>query len=161
EQFALWSAGYVVLALLTLVCAGVVWRSAPYVRQDVCAVPSNAEHRGVGSHWRWMALAFVPSSLLLGVTTTLTTDLAPMPLLWVGPLALYLLTFVLVFARRPPIPHEWMVRALPPAVMGLVPVLASGLVQPFWIPLHLATFFVAAMVCHGALARLRPGVSEL
>ena len=103
-----------------------------------------------------MALAFVPSSLLLGVTTALTTDLAPLPLLWVVPLSLYLLSFVLVFARRPLLPHALMVRALPLAVMALVPVLAAGLVQPFLIPLHLLTFFVAAMVCHGELARLRP-----
>ena len=54
-----------------------------------------------------------------------------------------------------------MVRALPLAVMALVPVLAAGLVQPFWIPLHLLTFFVAAMVCHGELARLRPAAHDL
>ncbi len=55
--------------------------------------------------WRrrlhWLALSFVPSSLLLGVTTYISTDLAAIPLFWVVPLALYLLTFVLVFARRP------------------------------------------------------------
>ena len=48
---------------------------------------------------RWVALAAVPSSLMLGVTTALTTNVAPVPLLWVLPLALYLLSFILVFSR--------------------------------------------------------------
>jgi hypothetical protein len=91
----------------------------------------------------------------------LTTDLAPIPLLWAVPLSLYLLSFILAFARRHPVPHAAMVRALPPAVMALVPVLAAGLVQPFLIPLHLATFFLAAMVCHGELARTRPPARDL
>ena len=49
----------------------------------------------------WTALAFVPSSLLLGVTTHITMDIAAVPLLWVVPLMLYLLTFILTFAQRP------------------------------------------------------------
>src|SRR6266566_173717 len=61
--------------------------------------------------WRgralWIALAFVPSSLLLGVTSYITTDVASAPLLWVIPLALYLLSFVVAFARRPPIRASW------------------------------------------------------
>ena len=55
---------------------------------------------------RWVALAFVPSSLMLAVTTYLSSEIEPMPLLWVIPLAIYLLTFTLVFARRPPVPHR-------------------------------------------------------
>ena len=57
---------------------------------------------------------------MLGVTTYLTTDIAAIPLLWVIPLALYLLTFILAFARRPPLAHAWMVRVLPMAVVLLV-----------------------------------------
>ena len=60
---------------------------------------------------RWAGLALVPSSLMLSVTTSVTTDIAPVPLLWVIPLGLYLLTFVLAFAGRqrvpPAIVHRW------------------------------------------------------
>ena len=65
--------------------------------------PAAPAARAIG--WRqrlhWLALAFAPSSLLLAVTAYITTDLASVPLLWVVPLSLYLLTFVIVFARRP------------------------------------------------------------
>ena len=65
-----------------------------------------------------MALAFVPSSLMLGVTTALTTDIPAIPLFWVLPLALYLLSFVLVFARKPLLSHLWLSRRLPFADSG-------------------------------------------
>jgi len=55
---------------------------------------------------RWLALAFAPSSLLLGVTTFISTDIASFPLMWVIPLALYLLTFVLVFSRTTTLPYR-------------------------------------------------------
>jgi hypothetical protein len=161
EQERLWAIGYLVLALLMLACTVAVWRSG---RTDspITEVDRAGDDRpDLFSRLRWMALAFVPSSLLLGVTTFLTTDVAPVALLWVIPLALYLLSFVLVFARRPLVPHTWTVRALPLTVTTLVLVLAAGLVQPFWIPVHLATFFLIALVCHGELARLRPLASGL
>ncbi|MDR3638894.1 MAG: fused MFS/spermidine synthase [Isosphaeraceae bacterium] len=110
---------------------------------------------------RWVALAFVPSSWLLGVTTYLTTDIAPVPLLWVVPLALYLLSFILVFARGTRPIDAWGVRLLPLLAFPLALVLGLGLAQAFWLPLHLLTFFAGALVCHGALARDRPGVYGL
>ena len=161
EQERLWAIGYLVLAALTLACAGAVWRSAGAVPLDSGREESSAGRPGLGIGLRWVALSFVPSSLLLGVTTALTTDLAPVPLLWVVPLTLYLVSFILVFARRSLVPHTLMVRMLPPAVLALVPALAAGLVHPFWIPLHLLAFFAATMVCHGELARLRPRASDL
>jgi hypothetical protein len=87
-----------------------------------------------------------------------TTDLAAIPLLWVIPLALYLLSFILVFARRPPVPHVWMVRALPVVTLlvGFGLILAPGLASLLLVPLHWLALFVAAMVCHGELARDRP-----
>ena len=84
---------------------------------------------------RWVVLAFIPSSLMLGVTMYLTTDIAAIPLLWVIPLALYLLTFILTFARRPILPHSWMVRALPMAAVVLALVLSiSSVAQPISLP---------------------------
>src|SRR5205085_6247069 len=113
-----------------------------------------------GRWLHWLALAFVPSSLMLGVTTYLTTDIAAMPLLWVLPLTLYLLSFILVFAKRPPLPHAWMVRALPVVLLCLVFVMVAGgtfqLRAIAAMPLHLLALFVVAMVCHGELAAHRP-----
>jgi hypothetical protein len=101
--------------------------------------------------------------MMLGLTTYLTTDIAPVPLLWVLPLAIYLLTFVLVFARRPPIRHALMVR------WQAVLLVATALML-FWggydilsllLLLHLISFFVTAMVCHGELSRTRPDAERV
>ena len=113
---------------------------------------------------RWLVLSFAPSSLLLGVTAHISTDIAAVPLLWVIPLALYLLTFVLVFARRSLLPHAWMVRVQPPLVLLLAVLFFHSLmvnVPWLWLLLHLATFFVTAMVCHGELAQSRPDPEHL
>jgi len=110
---------------------------------------------------RILALAAVPSALLLGVTRYLTTDVAAVPLLWIVPLALYLATFVHAFARRSLVPQRLLARLLAPALIALVilylsnrTVLAFGLV-------HLLVFALAALYCHGALARLRPPAADL
>jgi hypothetical protein len=162
RQGQLWSAGYALLVALTLACVPAAWRSRGPSTEEVPSDPAPTLDR---PEWRrrlrWVFLAFVPSSLMLGATTYLSTDIAPVPLLWVVPLAIYLLTFILAFARRPIVPHAAMVRALPIAAMLLAPALAAGLVQPFWIPLHLLTFALAAMVCHGELARDRPSAQHL
>ena len=117
----------------------------------------------MGQRGRWLVLAAVPSSLMLGVTTHVTTNLAAVPLLWVVPLMLYLLTFVLVFARKPLIPHVWMVRCLPLVVIpaGLLIFFEPPLLRWDSIALHMVAFFVVAMVCHGELVRQRPSVRHL
>ena len=156
-QSRYWSVGYGLLAVLTIACAAASRRpSAMETPPD-----EGAARPGVGRWVRWAALGFVPSSLMLGVTTFLTTEIAAIPLLWVVPLAIYLLTFILVFARRPPVSHERMLRLLPLLATCLVVVIGLGATQPGWIGLHLLTFFVAAMACHGELARLRPPVRDL
>jgi hypothetical protein len=113
---------------------------------------------------RWLALAFVPASLLLGVTTYLSTDIATIPLLWVIPLALYLLTFILVFARRQLVPVRLVGRTLPLGILLLtICILSADMQPPIWllIPLHLLTFFGAGLFCHGELARDRPEPAHL
>jgi len=104
----------------------------------------------------WVALAFIPSSWLLGVTAYITTDLAAIPLLWTVPLGIYMLTYILAFAPGSQRAAHVAPGFLPLVVVPLVMVLAAGLVQLFWMPLHLAAFFVGALVCHGQLAALRP-----
>jgi hypothetical protein len=112
---------------------------------------------------RWALLAFVPSSLVLGVTTYVTTDLVAVPLLWVVPLALYLLSFVVVFARARLISRGLAARILPGAAVMLALVYLSGATQPAWflILFHLVFLFAAAMVCHGQLADERPHARHL
>ena len=162
EQGLVWAAGYGALALVITGCALVVWRGRS--AEAIAPAPASVE-RDEGIGWprrlRWLALALVPSSLLLAATTHITTDLAAVPLLWVVPLALYLLTYVVAFARRPWLRHAWMVKAQPFVLIPLALLFTWNL--PFWVglPMHLMGLFVSALVCHGELARLRPGADQL
>jgi hypothetical protein len=110
---------------------------------------------------RWILLAFVPSSLMLGCTSHLSANVASVPLLWIAPLALYLLSFIVAFARATP---AWVHRAM---ILGLPLALAFQLAGEGTKSLgtslatHLTTLFVAATVCHGELARSRPSTRWL
>jgi hypothetical protein len=164
EQSSMWSGGYAALVLLTAACFYFAYRQSTMHRAIAIERPEPAVPGATldGPGWRqrlhWIALAFVPSSLLLGVTTFLTTDVAAVPLLWIVPLVIYLLSFVLVFARRAFVPHGLMVRMLPLWVLPLAWLIAFDTTLPVAIqaPIHLLTFFLAAMVCHGELAKRRP-----
>ncbi|MEP7382649.1 MAG: fused MFS/spermidine synthase, partial [Gemmatimonadota bacterium] len=120
--------------------------------QDPTLIPTNA--------WRlrWVLLAFAPSSLLLGVTTYLSTDIAAVPFLWVVPLALYLLSFVIVFAREPLLNRRIMLGLQVGLTLGLLIFLGAqpGRNLAAIATLHLTAFFVTAMVCHRELADSRP-----
>jgi hypothetical protein len=109
---------------------------------------------------RWLALATVPSSLLLGVTAHLSTDIAAVPLLWVIPLALYLLSFVLVFARWQVLSLRWMTWLQAGGLAFLAAMFYLGGLRTSQIilagSLHLIVFFFTCMVCHGQLAADRP-----
>jgi spermidine synthase len=108
-------------------------------------------------------LALVPSSLMLSVTSYLTTNLTPFPLLWVIPLAIYLLSFVIVYMTRPLIPHRLVQRLLPWVLTPLVIAVALLPTQLVWglVPLHLLGLFVVSLACHGALAADRPNPAAL
>lgn len=162
RQSQYWSWGYSSLILLFGVCAIWGWVKPKPTGSHAENSEVKADEPITALTWaRWCALAFLPSSLMLGVTTYLSTDIASGPMLWIVPLALYLLSFILTFARREWIPHVWMLNALPWTTMVLVAVLAAGLVWKIWIPIHLLNFFVVAMVCHGTLARSRPASTHL
>nr|WP_047575833.1 fused MFS/spermidine synthase [Methylobacterium sp. ZNC0032] len=122
------------------------------------AVPVTAAQR-----FGWVALAFVPSGLLVAVTAHISTDVAAVPLLWVVPLALFLLTFVIVFQRRPVLPHRWMLH-LQLALTALLLVAIVAKPDIGWIAtlaLHLGLFFTTAMVAHGELVKRRPDAARL
>ncbi len=171
DQARLWAGGYGLLVGLIVVCAVLLWR-APISGVTVAGSVEGSGTLANGGEelaptafqrLRWVMLAFAPSSLLLGVTTYLSTDVASVPLLWVVPLAIYLLTFVLVFARRPPLPHWLMVRLAPFSIIPIALLFGVGGKTRGWFdfPLHLQAFFVLAMVCHGELVRYRPGTAHL
>jgi SAM-dependent methyltransferase len=95
-QALAWAAGFVALALSILLCGRLAGTSAPPAVKDLGQGP--ADEPGPFRQLRWVLLAFVPSSLMLGLTTHITTDIAAIPLLWILPLALYLLSFIFVFS---------------------------------------------------------------
>ena len=163
-QARIWSLGYAVLAILILMCAGLCWNTAGRAEQSVSNDPDSLpEAIPLRTRLRWIALAAVPSSLILGVTTAITADVPAIPLFWVVPLALYLLSFVLVFARRQIIAPALFNQRLPILILcGLVPgMLQSRLPLPFLLPLYVILLFSVAMVCHGELAATRPTVNHL
>jgi len=161
-QNLMWTAGYGLLILLIAGCGVVLLRSpkaaADLQREDTQALPPGWVLRA-----RWIFLAAVPSGLLIAVTAHISTDVAAAPLLWVLPLSLYLLTWVLVFQSRPLLPHRWMLTLQPIAIAGVAVLLAVGGEQNLLLTLggHQLCFFVIAMACHGELARTRPPAKYL
>ena len=119
---------------------------------------------------RWIGLAAVPSSMMLGVTTYITTDLTPSPILWLLPLMIYLLTFVLVFSRWEGgawtgLPHTIFLWIQPFFLFLLIPLVALGQQMPGGliptVVVHLLAFTVTTFVCHGELAKDRPSTMFL
>ncbi len=163
EQQMIWSAGYGLLCLCVGFCAWVFWRQGQSL-SPVDELPEVDSTLPLNVKLHWMALAFVPSSLLLGLTNFISTDVAAVPLLWIVPLTLYLFSFILVFGTWADRIHPWMIQAQP---VVLLPFLAYAFVDPAALPftlnlvLHLLAFFLAVMVCHGELARQRPHTRHL
>ncbi len=162
QQRWAWSGLYVLLAGLLIY---VMVRSTSSVAESAEKEPLVEPVAPIAvMRWiRWILLAFVPSSMLIAVTTHITTDIASFPLLWVIPLAIYLLSFILVFSRRPLIPRMWVAWAFP--FLGTMAVLAflinaSG-PPAYLIPLDLGLLFVMALLFHGELARDRPAPGQL
>ena len=164
QQSFLWGAGYVVAIVLAILCAIAVYRRASSsimltVEEGDASSPSPTMRDRV----KWLALAFVPSSLLLGVTTYISTDVAAVPLLWVVPLALYLITFIIVFGRggqKPGRIMSWVHAALL-ATLVLAMFWGSGMSLRTRILLHLSVFFMTALLLHAELASSRPAPRHL
>ena len=161
QQSRLWSVVFVISIALMALCGWLALRRTSSATTAAIAIDETSI--AWSERLRWLALAFVPSSLLLGVTTFLSTDIAATPLLWVIPLSLYLLTFVIVFARRGPM------LATPVAIVHSVLITALAVVLFRHTSLgfrvgyafHLALFTVTALVLHGELSASRPSASRL
>jgi hypothetical protein len=169
-QTTLWSVGYALLAVLTAGCALTLFRRAGPAPEPSApgapgapAAPAAEPRPRWPRRLHWIVLAFVPSSLLLGVTTYITTDLAAVPLLWVLPLAIYLLTFILAFGRWPRILHAVVTALVLPMTLLVIFLMVSSLPERIWVIVlwHLGLLFVVALACHGTLALDRPGPAFL
>ncbi|MFN0088137.1 MAG: spermidine synthase, partial [Blastocatellia bacterium] len=159
RQSLVWAGGYLVLIAAIGGCAAIRWRFAGRERAGEGGEHAEAaEALTAGRRLRWVALAFAPSSLMLGVTTFLSTDISPIPLLWVVPLALYLVTFILAFAKRQWLSMRWTSGILPIFALLMCYPIMLEIHRPVWsmAPLHLLLFFLIAMTCHRQLAEDRP-----
>jgi spermidine synthase len=159
-QMALWRGAYLVFAVLCGSVAIAARNSASGDRE----LPAGSFHLGL--EWKripaWIVLPAASSALLLGVTNTLCQNIAPMPLLWIVPLALYLISFILCFDREgmfKPAPYRVLV---PLALIGLIWT-AGGAVQNIYAAAgaSLAGLFIMCMFCHGQLSTLKPRAGHL
>ncbi len=169
---------YAAYAILLVVCAITTVKHRSPARVDATPAPpqvraSDSERpisvvaTGKGGRWPqrlvWIALAFAPSSLLLGATEYVTTDIASVPLLWVVPLAVYLASFIVAFGKKQPIGAEAWSRALALAAALVAALVVAQLLRPTWLvaAAHVLLLFLGSVVCHRALATLRPPVERL
>ena len=160
EQAWAWSVAY---ALFVLACLGSAWQSWKGVASEVERPHADAAPRPAWSECLlWVGLAMTASILLLAMTRHLTQDVAPIPFLWVLPLSLYLLSFILCFDAPRYYYRPGFLVALPIALLALDRVLDGGsLPVPILIAAMSLSLFIFCMVCHGELVRRRPAVRHL
>ncbi|HJP84145.1 MAG TPA: fused MFS/spermidine synthase [Fimbriimonadaceae bacterium] len=158
DQAHIWQFGLFGLIALMAGCAVWVGKQNPQVEER-----PEKETLTWPRRLTWVALAAVPSSLLLGVTNYMTTNVAPMPLLWIVPLAIYLATFIVAFAKRKMPSSKLWARILPLVVTPLALVMILEATEPMFLLLaiHLLAFTMAALMCHSRLAETRPPAGNL
>lgn len=163
----LWSFGYGAFIVLIGACAVTLLRRPPTtVTAQVQPQAQTAEVEQpitLGRRVRWVLLAFVPSSLMLSVTTYISTDIGAMPMLWVVPLALYLLTFILAFSKRQIVPYSVLSLVMKACLVPMLVIMAGPMREPLLLVLsaHLFMFFLVALACHTTLAKDRPSARHL
>ena len=159
----MWSAAFGIFAVLCVSTALIASRSTPFISRTDEANEKDAPPLKAIQVLLWLALAACASVLLLAVTNLLTQNIAPMPLLWVLPLSIYLLSFILCFEGS-----FWYRRIvyIPLVIPSLACfAMASGTLEneqiKIVVPLMSISLFVCCMACHGELARLKPGAAHL
>ena len=159
-QLQLWSAALVITAGAVLACglAALLRSPAPMLTP---AIRMRAAPVAIAERLRWVVLAFVPSALMLAVTTHITTDVAAVPLFWVAPLAIYILTFVLAFAQRGRLNRRTLLvlQGITLAAAGMISLEGTMNTAAMLVPL--VAFALTAAVCHTELASRRPEVQHL
>lgn len=169
QQSALWTGGFVLLGILIASCGFIASRlaaGAQSLSSDVAEGQLDETSRAPVT-WltraTWVAYAFIPSALLVAVTAHVSTDVAAAPFLWIVPLALFLLTFVIVFQKKPVLKPSTVERILPFVLVATIYFTFNPLFLPISVslPLHFGAFFLVAMHAHGAMAAMRPSSSRL
>ena len=160
-QTHLWMYGYWGLAALILIAGFSATRrmaSAPHMQSEetVPATPFRAREALI-----WIGLAFIPSSLMLGVTTFVTNSIAAVPFLWIVPLALYLLTFVIVFARTPIVSAKKLAKCNPYVAIAALWACTPFAPKVLAIPVLISAVFVISLYMHAALVERRPEAARL
>ena len=163
QQSMAWTGGFVILCLLIACCWAIIRK-----------IPAKAEYRpettdgalkpdkpATSLRIQWAGLAMVPSGLLVGVSNYITTDLASVPFLWVIPLAIFLVTFIISFSRNPVLSHSQSLKLHAWIVAPALPLMYLGWPGLYLFPLHLGVFFISSMVCHGELVKRRPKAERL
>lgn len=159
EQARFWSAGFIAAITAVVTCGVAAQRfAAPALRPEAA---TEASLVGWAERLRWVLLAFVPSALMLAVTTYITTDIAATPLFWVGPLAIYITTFILAFARRQFVGRGALLAF---QAVALAAAALNGLINApiaVGMTISLSVFTLTAAVCHTELAQRRPAAEHL
>jgi predicted O-methyltransferase YrrM len=160
NQAWLWSGAFFLFALLCIFTAALASRTTAVCDPVALSVSEKAPGSVIGL---WIALAACASTLLLTVTNLLTQNIAPMPLLWVLPLSIYLFSFILCFESARWYRRWVFLPALPFALYWLASHTETIETPDVMrvVPLICAALFVCCMVCHGELAHLKPGVVRL
>jgi len=172
EQTSSWAIGYVTLFVMIIITAAVMSRRL--VVNEVESTKTVSKPLTYSSMAFWVVLAFIPSSLMLGVTSYMTNNIASAPFLWIMPLALYLLTFVIVFARRPFVSTSQIAKLFPwVVILALLTMMPNFSFDVFGltlntspskvmkIPLLLLAYFLISLYCHSILVGRRPESSKL
>ncbi len=156
-QSLLWSGGYVLLIVLVLACATRLPKTAAVDHVAATSAPPGARRIA-----HWIALALVPSGMMLATSTYITTDIVAMPLLWVIPLGLYLLSFSVAFAN-----DRWLAdlltRIAPITILLFGGIIMGGVNErPFFSAgIALLLLFMISVALHTALYRKRPAPDRL
>ncbi|MEZ5329515.1 MAG: fused MFS/spermidine synthase [Verrucomicrobiales bacterium] len=170
HQAWLWA---ILFFLFAIGCGVVAWRAAR-IPNDEAALSSRAadQHANADSEtlsvstgaflpWLWLLLAFTTSAMFLATTNQLCQDVASVPFLWVLPLAVYLLTFVLCFDHPKWYSRRWTVIVASIASIAILPASIAGFRISHQVVAYCVFLLLFCMACHGELVRLRPGPSKL
>ena len=157
-QRSLWYVGYLVYVVLAWRC----WRMAASNPKKVdSAIRPSSDIKG-NTLVSWLLLSALPSAFMLAVSNVITLELGSVPLVWILPLALYLLSYVFTFGRRQWISPTLLHAFWPAVVVCGLSCLYSVDIGNFWVfAAHLVALFALAMVGHGELHRLRPPPDQL
>jgi len=161
-QTALWAGGYVLMIGFILIAGAFAYIHLQDDARTNIVAAQTKQRLTFGQRATWVGLAFIPSSLLLGVTTHMTTNIASAPFLWILPLALFLLTFIIVFAKTPLVSTSQLSKLFPWVPLIALLIGAGGHMNVLMsIGLSLLCYFLIALFCHSRLASDRPEAQNL